>query len=115
MRLKGSIVEPVIAIVILVFSMAMAFTILMRTNHAPKIQAQNRASELINTARFNTVIHSDFLDASESSGAFTLVKKVTEFEEGKCVRVDLQVYDAKQELVAKEDFILSVKPEMTNE
>jgi hypothetical protein len=107
-KVKGSIVEPVIAIVLLVLTMAMAFVVLTRTNNTPKVQAINLAGELINQEIYNTITNTDFLDKSETVDAFTLIKEVSEINDGQAAIIKLQVQDKGGKLITKTEFVVPI-------
>ena len=114
-RVQGSIVEPVIAVVILVITMAMAFTILTRTNITPIVQAKNRANELISMELFQTINESDFLDKEEQIGAFRIVKKVELVQNKNAVNIIVQVFDLKQKEIMKKQIIIANRTLLSNE
>ena len=112
---NGSIVEPVIAIVMFVLAMAMAFTILTRTNTTPLIQAKNMAGELVSQELFNTITKSDFIDKEEQYDAFKLQKEVTILSEGKSVLIILTVFDRNQDEILCKKRIVSTALILQNE
>ena len=98
--IRGSIVEPVVAIVILVTTFAMAFSVLSRVNIVPSIMAINKADEMINEEVFLVYTEKDYLDKEETDGAFTLFKKVEQIN-NLAIKVHMEVYDASKKLISQ--------------
>lgn len=96
--LKGSIVEPVVAIVILVMAIAMAFTILTRLNLVPELQAKNKANEVISNEIANTFNNKELLDKEEQFGGLMLTKTV--YQGQKIIEIELAVYDTDNKEIA---------------
>jgi hypothetical protein len=97
---RGSIIEPVVAIVILVTTIAMAFSILSRVNIVPSIMALNKANEMINNEVFLVYTQKDFLDKEIKDGAFLLEKKVNLVDKTSIILVKINVFDATNKLIA---------------
>jgi len=98
--LRGSIVEPIVAIVILVTTIGMAFTVLSKVNIAPSIMAINKAAELINQEVFQVYVSKDYLDKEITDGAFTLVKKISQEKKTSVINIQIVVFDASKKLIA---------------
>ncbi len=98
--IKGSIVEPVIALVILVMAIAMAFTILTKLNIVPSLQAKNKANELINNELLIILTEKKLLDSEEEFGGFTLIKTIKQEQSNSLITVELEVVDARQKQIA---------------
>ncbi len=90
---NGSIMEPVVAAIILVMAIVMAFTILTKLNIVPQIQAINKANEMISQEELKTRREKEFLDKEIKDGALTLTKTVTKQENGLLIEVDYTVVD----------------------
>lgn len=114
--LRGSIVEPIVAIVILVTTIGMAFTVLSKVNIAPSIMAINKAAELINQEVFQVYTSKDYLDKEITDGAFTLVKKISQEKKTSVISIQIEVFDASKKLIASKRltiFDIEVKKETT--
>lgn len=98
--IKGSVIEPVIAIVILITSFGMALTILTKLNSATSVKAINKANEMISNAVYETLTNSEFLDMEMKEGAFQLEKEVKLDETNGIVKISFRVYDRKRKLIA---------------
>lgn len=102
---KGSIIEPAIAMVILVMSIATAFSILTNLNLVPKLQAKNRANELINMEMRNVLDNKDLLDSENQYGGFRLIKTIEEASARNLVSIHLEIVDLKNKRIAKRTLI----------
>lgn len=99
-KLQGSVLEPVVAIIILVVTIGMALTVMTRTNAAIPVKAINKANEMIEREMSATLETSDFLSNEITDGAFHLVKKVQFSEETGLIDILLQVFDVNGKLIA---------------
>lgn len=102
--LRGSILEPIVAIVIMVTTIAMAFSILAKVNIVPEIQALNKANEMVNHELFLVYTQNDFLDKEYTDGAFTLVKEVQPLSQSSTITIKISVKDAKGKSIVKKFF-----------
>jgi hypothetical protein len=99
-NIDGSVIEPVIAIVILITTFGMAFTILTKLNSATPVKAINKANEMISNEIFETFTNSNFIDKEVKDGAFQLEKEVYLDEKSDIIEISYHVYDWKRKLIA---------------
>jgi hypothetical protein len=102
--LKGSILEPLVAIVIMVTTIGMAFSVLAKVNIVPQVMAINKAAELINSEVFLVYSQKDYLDKEIHDGAFTLTKQVSRAGKTNAVIIVLTVQDASNKVIASRTF-----------
>lgn len=98
--INGSVIEPVIAIVILIITFGMALTILARLNSAIPVKAINKANEMINNEVFETLNNSNFLDKEVEEDSFWLEKEVKLNEETGIIEISFRVFDRNRKIIA---------------
>lgn len=99
--LRGSILEPVVSIVILVFTVGMALTILTKMNSATPVKAVNKANEIISEVLFETFTQADYLDKEWQEGAFSVERQVKYNQESGILEVFIKVTDIKSRVLAE--------------
>jgi len=109
-KIDGSIIEPIIAIVLLMLTMVMAFGIILRLNITPALKATNKANELIDTEVYDILVNRNYIDNEKKEGALTLTKTVVRDQTNTdLIHITIQVQDSKKKLLSGKNFIISEK------
>jgi hypothetical protein len=99
--LRGTILDPVIAIMVLVSVFTMAFTILTRLNIYPGLRIINKAHEMISSEVYETLNDKQLINKEITEGSLTLNKTITQIPESNLIKVELMVTDADNKLLAR--------------
>lgn len=107
-RIKGSIIEPVIAVVMLVLTMAMAFSIIARLNITPTLKAINKANEMIDTEVYDILKNKNYIDNEKKDGALTLIKTVISDKiNSDLIEIKIEVRDSKKKILSVKHILVT--------
>jgi hypothetical protein len=99
-RLKATILEPMIALMIILFSITSAFTVIMKTNNHNNIHQLARAEALANMVVCQTMIQEKFLNEDFNKEGLRIEKVVDWYDKpNHLLKIQVQVYDNKNKLL----------------
>jgi hypothetical protein len=100
-KLRGTILEPMIALMIIMFSITSAFTIVMKANNHNNIHQIARADASADEVLFNTIRDKKYLDEELKLQGLTIEKSVEWYDKpNHLLRVIINVYDNKNKILA---------------
>jgi uncharacterized membrane-anchored protein YitT (DUF2179 family) len=99
-RLKATILEPMIALMIILFSLTASFLIVVKAARQTNIQQEVRASAEIDTVITDALEAGNFLDGTYDNEGIRIVKEVTKYTNNEQLMViTVSAYNNRNKLI----------------
>ena len=101
LKLRGSIIESMIGLLIVLFSLTAAFSIVLKVSQNQSIKQHTRARLLADKSIHKICSETRFLSEEESVEGLTIEKKIVWYnQEQHLLEIEVKVYDNRERLLA---------------
>lgn len=100
-ELTGSILEPLIATIILLTVLSMAFTIFIKLNMHPTLAVKNMANSVVDSIYKETILNKNYLNQEFSLNGIQVLKEVKLNEQNDLMQLNITVFDNKNKLIKR--------------
>lgn len=99
-RLKATIMEPMVALMIILFSLTSAFTIVLKTNNHDNIRQISRAESTAESILNQTIHEGKFLDEETKTEGFRIEKSMEWYDKpNHLLKIRINIYDNQNKLL----------------